>query len=72
MTMKLMAGLAQFAQIHPPSSSDTIANSEVAMDDTAAVSDATFTGDAAGSENSHSRFRFCCILQYIAYGLLLF
>ncbi|SLM36997.1 P-loop containing nucleoside triphosphate hydrolase [Lasallia pustulata] len=56
--MKLMAGLSRYAQAQPPSSSDTIANSEVVMDDTAASSDNTFVGDAVkGSEQSHHQPR---------------
>ena len=63
MTMKLMAGLSRYSQAQPPSSSDTIANSEVAMDDTAASSDNTCAGDAAkGSEQPHRRSMSCWVL----------
>lgn len=55
MTLKLIAGLAEYAQAHPPSSGDTVANSEAAKAETACSSDTTFTGDPAHDLEEHPR-----------------
>lgn len=53
MTSELMAGIAEYAQAHPPSSGDTVANSEAAKPETACSSDTTFTGDPAHDLEEH-------------------